>query len=86
LNLLVEGFEKLDIGNGGKLTVAGTVDAGKLRDKLSIQTKKKVDFISPVPKKDKENKSGNENKNKREDKKPKEVVSFSLFYYLHLLF
>ena len=86
MNLLVEGFEKLDIGNGGKLTVAGTVDAGKLRDKLSIQTKKKVDFISPVPKKDKENKSGNENKNKREDKKPKEVVSFSLFYYLHLLF
>ncbi|KEH39395.1 heavy metal-associated isoprenylated plant protein 3 [Medicago truncatula] len=67
-----EGFEKLDIGNGGKLTVTGTVDAGKLRDNLTIKTKKKVDFISPVPKKDKENKSENENKNKQEDKKPKE--------------
>lgn len=86
MNLLIEGFEKLDIGNGGKLTVTGTVDAGKLRDNLTIKTKKKVDFISPVPKKDKENKSENENKNKQEDKKPKEVILFSLFYYLHLLF
>lgn len=79
LNLLVEGFEKMNVDKEtGKFTINGTVDAAKLRDKLVSKTKKKVDLISPVPKNDKENK---DNKNKPEDKKPKEVL---MLYYSHL--
>ncbi|KAG2241585.1 hypothetical protein Bca52824_096429 [Brassica carinata] len=72
----------------GKLTVTGDVDPAKLREKLEEKTKKKVDLISPQPKKDKEKEKDNkknetkdktksdEDKNKEkkpEDKKPKEA-------------
>ncbi|CAI8592406.1 unnamed protein product [Vicia faba] len=74
LNLLVEGFEKMNVDKEtGKFTINGTVDAAKLRDKLVSKTKKKVDLISPVLKNDKENKDNKDNKNKPQDKKPKEL-------------
>lgn len=88
----VKGFEgvqsvKAEI-DGNKLTVMGKkIDATKLREKLSNKTKKKVDLISPQPKKEKDSKpkdkgddddqtSSNNNKSdKKTDenkKKPKE--------------
>ncbi|KAA0051833.1 heavy metal-associated isoprenylated plant protein 3-like [Cucumis melo var. makuwa] len=87
----VKGFEgvqsvKAEI-DGNKLTVMGKkIDATKLREKLSNKTKKKVDLISPQPKKEKDSKpkdkidddqtSSNNNKfDKKTDenkKKPKE--------------
>ncbi|KFK27834.1 hypothetical protein AALP_AA8G436000 [Arabis alpina] len=62
----------------GKLTVTGAVDPAKLREKLEEKTKKKVDLISPQPKKDNKDKGKSEedkNKDKKPDneKKPKEV-------------
>ncbi|CAF1773122.1 unnamed protein product, partial [Brassica napus] len=60
----------------GKLTVTGEVDPAKLRETLAEKTKKKVDLVSPQPKKDNKNKS-DEDKNKEkkssEEKKPKEA-------------
>ncbi|XP_022767297.1 heavy metal-associated isoprenylated plant protein 6 [Durio zibethinus] len=48
-----EGVEdvKADCG-ANKLTVIGKVDPAKIRDRLAEKTKKKVDLISPQPKKD----------------------------------
>ncbi|PPD70847.1 hypothetical protein GOBAR_DD32270 [Gossypium barbadense] len=48
-----EGVEdvKTDCG-ANKLTVIGKVDPAKVRDRLAEKTKKKVDLISPQPKKD----------------------------------
>lgn len=57
------------------------MDPSKIRDKLNQKTKKKVELISPQPKKDKDNKepsskedSNNKPKDKTNanDKKPKE--------------
>lgn len=76
---------------GNKLTVMGKkIDASKLREKLSNKTKKKVDLVSPQPKKEKDSKpknnededqiSCNDNNNKSDKKtddnkkKPKEVI------------
>ncbi|XP_050373255.1 heavy metal-associated isoprenylated plant protein 3 [Argentina anserina] len=64
-----------------KLTVVGKVDPSKLREKLAGKLKKKVDLISPQPKKEKEKENSKEdNSNKKQpekaavkdDKKPKE--------------
>ncbi|CAA7027751.1 unnamed protein product [Microthlaspi erraticum] len=57
----------------GKLTVTGAVDPAKLREKLEEKTKKKVELVSPQPKKEKENNKSDEDKNKEkksEEKKP----------------
>ncbi|KAJ0083660.1 heavy metal-associated isoprenylated plant protein 3-like [Pistacia vera] len=77
----VRGFEgvesaKADMGSN-KLTVVGAVDPSKIRDKLEQKIKKKVDLISPQPKKDKDKenapKPDNQSKDKpSDDKKPKE--------------
>lgn len=87
---LVTGVEdvKADI-SANKLTVTGKVDPAKLRDKLAEKTKKKVELVSPQPKKDdaaaaagdkplpekksEEKKSDDKNK-KDEEEKPKEVI------------
>jgi hypothetical protein len=84
LNLLIEGVEKLDKGDGtGKLTVTGTIDAAKLRDKIVTKTKKKVEVISPVLKNnDKENKKSDTKNNKPDEKKPKEVVIVMLMLFI----
>ncbi|KAK0605325.1 hypothetical protein LWI29_025508 [Acer saccharum] len=56
-----------------KLTVVGSaLDPSKIRDKLQSKTKKRVDLISPQPKKDKENDPKPDNKPKSDEKKPKE--------------
>lgn len=52
------------IGDGQKITVVGAVDPVKLREKLELKTHKKVELISPQPKKEgdnKENSKGKEN-------------------------
>lgn len=58
-----------------KLTVVGKVDPMTLRDKLQQKFNKKVELISPQPKKD--NKGGEKSEQKPEkksdDKKSKEV-------------
>lgn len=60
-----------------KLTVVGKVDPTMLRDKLAQKTKKKVDLLSPQPKKDNktDDKSDEKLEKKGGDKKPKEVLS-----------
>ncbi|XP_039033163.1 heavy metal-associated isoprenylated plant protein 3-like [Hibiscus syriacus] len=80
----VQGVEKVTIESGSnKVTVTGAVDPTAIKEKLVKKTKKKVDLISPQPKKD-ENKeekkaekeknqdSGNDN-GKKPEKKPKEA-------------
>ena len=65
-----------------KVTVIGKVDPAMLREKLEQKTKKKVELLSPAPKKDKKNDDGGggdkkaekKPEKKAEDKKPKEVL------------
>ncbi|KAJ0266615.1 hypothetical protein HA466_0005880 [Hirschfeldia incana] len=57
----------------GKLTVTGEVDPAKLREKLAEKTKKKVELVSPQPKKDKSEEDKNKEKKSSEEKKPKEA-------------
>lgn len=64
-----------------KITIVGAVDPSKIREKLDKKTKKKIDLISPQPKKDnkdKEPKQDNKPKDNKspDDKKPKEVTQF----------
>lgn len=72
-----EGVEdvKADI-SANKLTVTGKVDPAKLRDKLEEKTKKKVELVSPQPKKDAAGGGGGGDKpppeKKSEEKKPDE--------------
>lgn len=72
---LVEGVEdvKTDCG-ANKLTVIGKVDPAKVRDRLAEKTKKKVDLISPQPKKDAAPPAAGGGGDKKPDpeKKPKE--------------
>ncbi|XP_010541313.1 PREDICTED: heavy metal-associated isoprenylated plant protein 3-like [Tarenaya hassleriana] len=69
----VRGFEGVETVKSeaaeGKLTVTGTVDPAKLREKLQAKTKKKVELISPLPKKDKENAKDNTNNSSGEEDK-----------------
>ena len=67
---------KVDSGSG-KITVTGKVDPLKLREKLEEKTHKKVELLSPVPKKDKAKNDdagdGKEEKKKdSKEKKPKD--------------
>ncbi|PPD87123.1 hypothetical protein GOBAR_DD15936 [Gossypium barbadense] len=69
-----EGVEdvKADCG-ADKLTVIGKVDPAKIRDRLAEKTKKKVDLISPQPKKDAAPAGGDKKpdaEKKPEEKKP----------------
>ena len=56
-----------------KLTVVGKLDPTKLRDNLANKTKKKVDLISPQPKKD--NNTTNNNKDSKADNKKSDANS-----------
>lgn len=65
---------KADI-SANKLTVIGKVDPATVRDKLANKTKKKVELLSPQPKKDAAGDKPPEKKpeeKKPEDKKPEE--------------
>ncbi|KAK6144372.1 hypothetical protein DH2020_021192 [Rehmannia glutinosa] len=68
----IDGVDAVTTGDGHKITVVGTVDPVKLREKVEQKTHKKVELISPQPKKDgdnKENAKGKENNGKQEKKK-----------------
>lgn len=54
--------------SANKVTVTGKIDAEKLREKLAERTKKKVELVSPPPKKDAEKPP----EKKPEEKKPEE--------------
>ncbi|XP_073151246.1 uncharacterized protein [Henckelia pumila] len=77
-----EGVEKVKADWGAnKLMVTGNVDPWWLREKVEVKTKKKVELISPQPKKDGGEKKSDEKpaekkpeEKKPEEKKPKEPV------------
>jgi hypothetical protein len=74
----------------GKVTVVGKVDPIKVRDNLAEKIKKKVELISPQPKKEKENnnnKQNGPNNNKSDENKidDKKEVSIHFVYDFLLL-
>lgn len=80
LRIVVEGVEAVKTESGAnKLTIIGKLDPSKLRDKLAEKTKKKVELISPQPKKETKDskadnkKSDDKSEKKADDKKAKEV-------------
>ncbi|KAM5584239.1 heavy metal-associated isoprenylated plant protein 3 [Rosa sericea] len=74
----LKGFQGVDTvkpeAGAHKLTVVGKVDPSKLREQLAGKLKKKVDLISPQPKKEKDDNSNKKQPEKaaNDDKKPKE--------------
>ncbi|KAL0436928.1 UNVERIFIED_CONTAM: Heavy metal-associated isoprenylated plant protein 3 [Sesamum radiatum] len=70
-----DGVDTVAMGDGQTIMVVGDVDPAKLREKVEQKTHKKVDLISPQPKKDgdkKENGKGKENSggdNAKQEKK-----------------
>ncbi|XVF20296.1 hypothetical protein REPUB_Repub11eG0185800 [Reevesia pubescens] len=76
-----EGVETVKTeSSSNKVTVTGAVDPTAIKEKLVKKTKKKVDLVSPQPKKDdaKEEKKPDKDKNQdsennKQEKKPKEV-------------
>ncbi|GMI79989.1 HEAVY METAL ASSOCIATED PROTEIN 20 [Hibiscus trionum] len=66
-----EGVEDVKTDPGAnKLTVIGKIDPSKIRDRLAEKTRKKVDLISPQPKKDAAGDKKPEPEEKKEEKKP----------------
>ncbi|KAL8149920.1 hypothetical protein AgCh_006795 [Apium graveolens] len=64
-----EGVEKVKTDSANnKITVTGTVEPEKLREKVEYKTKKKVELVSPQPKKDE--KKANAKPEKKADDKP----------------
>ncbi|XP_071724696.1 heavy metal-associated isoprenylated plant protein 3 [Rutidosis leptorrhynchoides] len=81
------GVEKTKVDGGAmKVTVEGHVDPAKLREKMQEKTKKKVELVSPLPKRDKGQSSDEKKKADEEKKKPKEppvttvVLKFSCLH------
>ncbi|KAE9445862.1 hypothetical protein C3L33_22225, partial [Rhododendron williamsianum] len=70
-----KGVECVQRSNDGsnKLTVIGDVDPWKLREMLEKKTKKKVDLISPQPKKDKDKDAGDKKKDGENNPEFKEI-------------
>ncbi|XVE59041.1 hypothetical protein DITRI_Ditri05aG0013000 [Diplodiscus trichospermus] len=58
-----EGVETVKTDSSNKVTVVGAVDPKAIAEKLQKKTKKKVELISPQPKKD-------DNKEEKKEKKP----------------
>ncbi|KAI6698070.1 hypothetical protein NL676_018189 [Syzygium grande] len=79
-----DGVEDVKVDSvGNKLTVTGKVDPAKIKEKLEEKTKKKVEIVSPQPKKDgggggdkkpEEKPEKKAEDKKAEDKKPKETT------------
>ena len=66
------------LGDSNNLTVVGKVDPVKFREMLEKKTKKKVELVSPLPKKDKDKDGGGGGEKKAEgkpEKKPDEKKS-----------
>ncbi|KAM7527971.1 hypothetical protein LguiB_031381 [Lonicera macranthoides] len=68
----VEWVKGSDGGEMNKLTVAGKVDPAKLQERLEKKTKKKVEIISPLPKKEKEKEKENNDREMKANVKNKE--------------
>ncbi|KAI3738268.1 hypothetical protein L2E82_28291 [Cichorium intybus] len=74
---------------GNKLTVTGKVDPTSVKERVEHKTKKKVEIISPQPKKD-DKKAGDKppekkaDEKKTEDKKPKEIQSSTIMLKIPL--
>ncbi|KAE8037778.1 hypothetical protein FH972_010340 [Carpinus fangiana] len=84
----IEGVETVKADpESSKLTVVGNVDPTSLRDKLAEKAKKKVELLSPQPKKDNkaDDKSDQKPEKKSDEKKPKEppVTTAVLKVVLH---
>ena len=78
---VVEGVETVKAdSDAGKVTVTGKVDPTKVRDNLAEKIRKKVELVSPQPKKEQENEKENKDakannkseNNKTQDKKTKD--------------
>ncbi|GMI81884.1 HEAVY METAL ASSOCIATED PROTEIN 53, EAVY METAL-ASSOCIATED ISOPRENYLATED PLANT PROTEIN3 [Hibiscus trionum] len=76
----LEGVETVKTeSNSNKVTVIGAVDPTAIKDNIAKKSKKKVDVVSPQPKKDdnKEDKKPGKDKNQgsddKQEKKPKEA-------------
>lgn len=68
-----KGVETVKIdGAASKCAVTGKVDPVKLRDKLEEKTHKKVELLTPVPKKEKENTKNKDEPGDAKDDKKKE--------------
>ncbi|KAL4346715.1 hypothetical protein GQ457_17G010640 [Hibiscus cannabinus] len=68
-----EGVEDVKTDSGAnKLTVIGKIDPSKIRERLAEKTKKKVDLISPQPKKDAVPAAAAGDKKPEAEKKPEE--------------
>lgn len=70
----------------GKVTVTGNVDPTKLRDNLAEKIKKKVELISPLPKKDnnkKENEPNKKSDEKKNEDKKESITTSVLKLVLH---
>ncbi|KAH7838909.1 hypothetical protein Vadar_032563 [Vaccinium darrowii] len=71
---MVRGIEGVESVKGGpeltKLTVSGKIDPVKLRDAVEQKTKKKVQLVSPLPKKDNKVKDGRGEGEKKGEGKP----------------
>ncbi|XP_059305880.1 heavy metal-associated isoprenylated plant protein 6-like isoform X1 [Lycium ferocissimum] len=87
----LEGVEEVKADcESGKLTVKGNVDPTWLKDKVATKTKKKVDLLSPQPKKEEkkpDDKKQDEKKveeKKPEEKKPKEPQASSVVLKIRL--
>ena len=61
-----------------KLTVTCTLEAERLRERVAYKTKKKVEIVSPQPKKEEKKTDANPEKkaDDKAEKKPKEVFQF----------
>ncbi|KAK8584588.1 hypothetical protein V6N13_138546 [Hibiscus sabdariffa] len=77
----LEGVETVKTeSNSNKVTVIGAVDPTAIKDNIAKKSKKKVDVVSPQPKKDdnKEEKKPDKDKNQgsgdKQEKKPKEAL------------
>nr|XP_043609831.1 heavy metal-associated isoprenylated plant protein 6-like [Erigeron canadensis] len=73
----LKGVEAVNVDiEGNKITVTGKVDPSKIKEQVEKKAHKKVEIVSPQPKKDGEKKVEDKKEDKKaEDKKPKEVQS-----------
>ncbi|KAH6819792.1 Heavy metal transport/detoxification superfamily protein [Perilla frutescens var. hirtella] len=68
---MCEGVEKVKADcDANKLTVTGNVDPAALRERVEYKTKKKVELVSPQPKKD--GGGGDKKADEKTEKKPEE--------------
>ncbi|KAF9596175.1 hypothetical protein IFM89_007493 [Coptis chinensis] len=76
----IEGVEGVMADSStSKVTVFGKIDPLKLREKVELKTKKKVELISPIPKKDKDAGEADKKPEEKPDKKKEPQVTTATF-------